>query len=203
MGAALKYPEIHCVPFLKKAAPSSTVRALLVGTGGEPTAGYYRLRGLKGYAYSSGEPVPVAPSAPDRTPAEDLAHIRAVLKPTVTDLALAFGVSRQAVYDWQNGRPIAAENAARLADLARAADAFAAEGLTATAQVLRRPVAAGRTLYGIVREGGSAEDAAGKLCGMLRREARQREALSARLANRRRPTVSADDYGLPMLDELG
>lgn len=202
MGAALRYPEIHCVPFPKKSAPSFAVRALLVGTGGESTAGYYRLRGLKGYAYS-GEPVPVVPLPPERTPAEDLAHIRAVLKPTVTDLALAFGVSRQAVYDWQNGRPIAAENAARLADLARAADVFAAEGLTATAQVLRRPVAAGRTLYGIVREGGSAEDAAGKLCGILRREARQREALSARLANRGRPVVSADDYGLPMLDELG
>ena len=57
------------------------------------------------------------------------------------------GVSRQAVYDWQGGAKIASRHAERLADLARAADLFADEGLTATSQVLRRPIAAGRLSF--------------------------------------------------------
>ena len=119
------------------------------------------------------------------------------------DLAHALGVSRQAVYDWQSGKQIAAENAARLPDLARAADVFAAEGLTASAGLLRRPIASGKRLFDIAREGGSAEEAAQKLIQMVRRELRQRQMLAGRLENRKRPSVPLDRYGVPMLDESG
>lgn len=202
MGATLKYPDACCAFLVRKAVVPLTAVALLVGTGGEATAAYYRQRGPKGYAPLYHAPAPVGDAMLDRSPAEDLARIRAVLKPAITDLASALGVSRQAVYDWQSGRPIAAENATRLADLARAADVLAAEGLTATTQILRRPVSSGKNLFAIVREGGSAEGAATKLCAILRREAQQREALNARLANRKRPTTSIDDYGIPALSEL-
>jgi hypothetical protein len=178
--------------------------ALQPGTGGAQTAEYYKQRGPKGYSFVAYDPAPAVddPTSP-RTPAEDLAHIRAVLRPAITDLAYALGVSRQALYDWQSGKPVAAENAVRLADLARAADVFAAEGLTASAQLVRRPISSGKTLFDLTRDGRSAEDAARKLAQMVRRELEQRQMLAKRLANRKRPSLPSDSYGVPMLDELG
>jgi hypothetical protein len=181
-----------------------TACALQVGTGGAQTAEYYKQRGPKGYAFVVYDMAQSTDgTAGIRAPTENLSHIRAVLKPAITDLAHALNVSRQAVYDWQSGKPIAADNAARLADLARAADLFAAEGLTASAQLLRRPIAPGKRLFDIARDGGSAEDAALKLIQIVRRELHQRQLLAARLAGRKRPAAPLDDYGAPSSDEWG
>lgn len=179
-----------------------TAIALQVGTGGAQTVDYYKQRGLMGYAFAAYDHTPLFDQVVNaRTPAEDLSHIRAVLRPAITDLANAMGVSRQAIYDWQSGKPISVDNAARLADLARAADVFAGKGLTASAQLLRRPIESGKRLFDIAREGGSAEDAARKLAKMVHRELNQRQMLAERLATRTRP--SSDSYGVPMLDEQG
>ena len=181
----------------------TTAIAMQVGTGGAQTAEYYKQRGPKGYAFAAYDPPPaIEEPASTRTPSEDLSRIRAVLRPTITDLARALGVSRQAVYDWQSGKQIAVDNAARLADLARAADVFAAEGPTVSAQLLQRPIASGKRLFDIAREGGSAEEAARKLIQMMRRELRQRQMLAESLANRKRPAVPSDSYGIPILNEL-
>lgn len=178
------------------------IMALQVGTGGAETAEYYKQRGQMGYAFAAYDRVSASEDPrSNRTPAEDLSHIRAVLKPAITDLAHALGVSRQAIYDWQNGKPMAAENAARLTDLARAADVFAAEGLTASAQLLRRPITSGKRLFDIAREGGSAEEAAQKLAQIVRRELHQRRQLAKRLGHRKRSTLPSESYGVPMLDE--
>ena len=157
-----------------------------VGTGGAATIDYLKTRGSKGYALAVCD-LDRAPPVTSRvsSPADDLEHIRTVLRPNVTDLAKALGVSRQAIYDWQAGRPIAAENVARLQDIARAADLFAREGLEATAHVLRRPITKGKNLFDIIRDGGSAEAAARTLIDIVRRELKQREYLMARLAKSR------------------
>ena len=136
-----------------------------------------------------------------RTPAENLARIREILKPTITELAHLFGVSRQAVYDWQAGKPTAAENAAKLDDLAKAADALALSGIEGSSKMLRRKIAGGKSLLDVVREGGSAASAAQALAQTLGREAKQREQLALRLAGRTKPNVPHDEYGVPMLDE--
>jgi predicted transcriptional regulator len=113
-------------------------------------------------------------------------------------------VSRQAIYDWQAGKPIATENALRLADLAQAADVFAVEGLRGSAEVLRRPIRNRKNFFALVEEGGSAENAARTLVEIVRTEARQRQALQKRLAGRKRPTRKAfEEVGTPMLDERG
>jgi transcriptional regulator with XRE-family HTH domain len=203
MGKVLDYPTARPNMTMLTVAIVTAI-AMQVGTGGAQTAEYYKQRGLKGYAFATYDPAPaIEEPASTRTPSEDLSHIRAVLRPTITDLARALGVSRQAIYDWQSGKQIAAENAARLADLARAADVFAAEGLTASAQILQRPIVSGKRLFDIAREGGSAEEAARKLIQMMRRELRQRQMLAERLANRKRLSVPSDSYEIPMLDELG
>jgi len=203
MGKVLDYPTARPSKTML-AGVIVTAIAMQVGTGGAQTAEYYKQRGPKGYAFAAYDPAPaIEESTSTRMPSEDLSHIRAVLRPAITDLARALGVSRQAIYDWQSGKQIAAENAARLADLARAADVFAVEGLIASAQLLQRPIVSGKRLFDIAREGGSAEEAARKLIQMVRRELRQREMLAERLANRKRPSVPSDSYEVPMLDELG
>ncbi|MDA8248466.1 MAG: hypothetical protein M0Z28_04750 [Rhodospirillales bacterium] len=203
MAPALAYPTIRPKAFLLAGVIGLTATALSVGTGGQRTADYYRQRGVKGYALAAYDSVPDARPVPVRTPAEDLAHIRATLRPSVTELANALGVSRQAVYDWNQGKPVAPGNAARLADLAKAADVLSMEGLTTTGNVLRRPIISGKSLIDVVRDGGSAEDAARNLLQIVQREQQQRERLAVRLAGRRRPAASFEDYGSPMLDEVG
>lgn len=206
MEKQLCYPNVRAAVWSGPAALviGLTAIALQVGTGGAQTAAYYVQRGLKGYAFVAYDFPPEIKDPPKiRTPTEDLAHIRAFLKPAVTDLSTAMGVSRQAVYDWQNGKPIAAENASRLADLARAADMLAMAGVTATVQLLRRPVVSGKTLLDIARDGGSLETAAKRLVQVVRREIEQRQMLAARLKGRTKPAIPSEDYGTPVLDELG
>src|SRR5215469_11996811 len=134
------------------------VFGLQVGTGGAATIDYLKARGSKGYSfvtYSSDSESPTTARA--SSPADNLGYIRTVLRPSVTDLARALGVSRQAIYDWQAGRPIAAENAARITDIARAANLFAIEGLQATPHMMRRSISNGRNFFDIIQKGGSAE----------------------------------------------
>lgn len=178
---------------------------LQVGTGGAATIDYLRMRGSKGYpwfaaAHREGHGFHQAPASP----AEILEHIRSVLRPAVTDLARALGVSRQAIYDWQAGGAITAENAARLREMSHAADLFADAGLQTTPHMMRRPITEGKNFYEIIRDGGSAETAALSLIGIVGRELEQRERLKARLGDRATPTQSDfQDLGTPMLDEKG
>jgi len=137
----------------------------------------------------------------ERTPSQDLARVREVLKPAVLELANLFSVSRQAVYDWQGGAQPAPKAAVRLAMLARAADVFAQAHVAIDAKTLRRKVAGGGTVLDAVLSGGDAEQVARSLVPTLQREAAQRERLSRQLAGRKRGSVSADDYGTPTVSE--
>ena len=134
-----------------------------------------------------------------RTPAENLLRIRQVLNPAVSDLAMTFSVSRQSVYNWLNGDPVADENAAKLQDLAQAADVLAHEGVTINAALLKRRFANGRTLMQVAQAGESARDAALALVQIHKREATQRERMNARFANRAKTPASAD-FDLPPSD---
>jgi transcriptional regulator with XRE-family HTH domain len=194
------------VPIAPSRSAPFLIFGLQVGTGGAATIDYLRTRGSKGYRSPWFNPEPEVHSSYGATasPAKNLEHIRAVLRPSVTDLAKALGVSRQAIYDWQAGRPIAADNVARLDDLSRAADLFAREGLQVATHVMRRPISNGKNFFEIIRDGGSAEKAAHSLIDIVRRELEQREKLQARLANRARPTQHDFRHlGTPMLDEKG
>jgi transcriptional regulator with XRE-family HTH domain len=135
-----------------------------------------------------------------RTCAENLARIREMFSTSVTELANLFGVSRQAIYDWQAGKGVADHHAEKLAALAKAADVIA----TCEHQILRplrRKLPGGKTLFDIVRDGGSAESAARVLVDMTEREITQRQALEARLLRHNLPGIDHNDMGLPMLSE--
>jgi transcriptional regulator with XRE-family HTH domain len=141
--------------------------------------------------------VDVADVAPIRSPAEDLVRIREVLKPAVSDLAITIGVSRQSVYNWLNGEPVAEEeNAAKIQDLAQAADVLAHEGIAVNAALLKRKFANGRTLLQVAQAGESSRDAALQLVHVYKRETAQRERMAARFASRGKSAPSAD-FDLP------
>jgi len=137
----------------------------------------------------------------ERSPAEDLALIRKVLKPTVLELANVFGVSRQAVYDWRAGAQPVPETAKKLSNLAQAADVFAKAAVSVDAKVLRRKITGGKTLLEIATSGGEVAAAARSLVETLTRENAQRERLNQRFAGRKSPPLAADDIGVPMLVE--
>lgn len=136
-----------------------------------------------------------------RTPSENLARIRNVLRPAVSDLATTFGVSRQSVYNWINGEPVAQENAARLKDLAQAVDVLVNEGIVVNAALLKRKFAHGKTLLQVAQAGHSACEAVAQFLQIHRREAVQRERINARFAGRSKSPVSAD-FDLPAFNDL-
>ena len=137
----------------------------------------------------------------ERTPAQDLARVREVLKPAVLELANLFGVSRQTVYDWQGGAQPAPKTAERLAKLASVADVFARASVAVEAKTLRRRIAGGGSLLDAVLSGGDAEQLARSLLPTLQREAAQRGRIDQQLAGRKRGEVNADDYGTPSVRE--
>lgn len=166
-----------------------------VGTGGEATIVYCRDRGDMGYPL-----VQVADERPEATALENLEKIRVVLNPSMSDLARALDLSRQSLYDWMGGGPIAAENAKKLKDLASVAELFEKEGLKASNQLLRREID-GKSFYDRVRSGDSTKVAGHLLVSVVRRETEQRRALNRRLKNRPPLTISVEEFGTPHLTE--
>lgn len=165
-----------------------------VGTGGHLSLEQLQRTGQQ--AVYATPTVEMAAADNFRTPGEDLARIREVLRPAVSDLAATLNVSRQSVYNWLNGEQVAEENAARLQDLAQAADVLAYDGLTVNAALLKRKFANGRTLMQVAQAGESARDAALMLVQIHKREAAQRERMNARFANRAKTPATAD-FDLP------
>lgn len=175
--------------------------ASLAGTGGISDSNFWIKRQSRGYSPGYFQGVDTEAGLVSRTPAENLFRIREILKPAVSDLARLFGISRQAIYNWQAGEHPKPEYVARLEDLAKAADIIAAEGLLHPGQLWKRNISNGKNLLDIVRAGESASESAQKLVQIARREEQQRRMLDARLAGRTRPSLDYADMGVPNMDE--
>jgi len=142
-------------------------------------------------------------SAADATSAsaKDIAHVRQVMKISVSELARVFGVSRQAVHEWIKGGALSQRNAQRLSKLAQAADVLLEFGIEVTPQMLRRKIGGGMSLLESVKEDGKVVELARRLVDTLLRESQQRERLAARLVGRQKPALAARDFGAPHLNE--
>lgn len=174
--------------------------AFLAGTGGVTNPSFFAERQERGYAF-----VQVRQSGRTvlrylRTPRENIAQIRAVFKPSMADIASVFKVSRQSIYNWIAGEKPSPENVEKLDEVAQAADLLLAHGVAGSSYLVRRKLEDGKTLIEIVREGGSAQDAARSLLQIAQKETSQREALRRRLASRT-ATLEYSDIGSPKLNE--
>lgn len=177
------------------------VEASIIGTAGAIYVPPFQNRQSNDY-FSPQLKVPLDyHAAAQRTIAEDLARIRAVLKPTISNLATIFGVSRQAIYNWLSGEIPVSLHADKIRDFASVVDIVASEGIVVTGQILKRKLKDGKSLFEIVRDGGSAKEGAQMLVRLLRRESEQRKIMESRLANRTKHPVNPLDIGSPMLDE--
>lgn len=181
--------------------------ALLVGTGGAVTPDYVAAREDKGYRlleikYSEKKIGKDAQRTKIRSSAENLAFVRNTLKPPVTELATFFGVSRQAIYNWQAGEPISSHNEALLKQLTDATEILHQEGLAGGASLLKRRLPGGRTLLEQMHGGESGESAAKALIAMLQEEGQQRSGVARRLGGRSAITaIDLGDAGAPYLGE--
>src|SRR5262249_47381401 len=111
IAVSVKQP-IQTSPYLSKDAIFSFLMpvtiALQIGTGGQATAAYNRLRydecmAAGGYyrpAIVDPQPVRL------RSIADDITRVLQVLRPSISGLAKYLGVSRTAIYDWMNGKQI-------------------------------------------------------------------------------------------------
>jgi transcriptional regulator with XRE-family HTH domain len=168
-----------------------------VGTGGELSLNQFQRAASRAHvAFAPSSSADIADVVQDRTPSEDLLRIRSAMAPAVSDLAVTFGVTRQSVYNWLNGDSITDENAAKLRDLAQAADVLIDAGVQVNAALLKRKFSNGKTLLQVAQHGGSAREAALLLVQIQKREAEQRERMNARLARAPKGQTTAD-FDLP------
>jgi transcriptional regulator with XRE-family HTH domain len=174
--------------------------AFVVGTGGMSTPSYFQQRKECGYQFVQVR-IAEGTKAGIRLPIEDLKQIRAVFKPSISDIANLLSVSRQTVYNWIAGERPSAESATRLEDLAKAADLLAAHGLSTNAYLFTRKIRDGKNLMDIATDGGSAEGAARSLVRIVEQENAQRNLLNHRLAGRKYAGRDNSEFGVPMLDE--
>ncbi len=180
------------------------VCAYQVGTGGEQTSDYYKARGDKGYPFAKYEGDSAngmgitTLSAPEK-----LALVRGVFRLPITRVAELFGVTRQAVHDWQNGKQLSVQNATRLDSMSRAAELIQNSGISASSLTLGRKISGGKTLLDIATAGGDVEGAASKLVTMLRSEAERRKRVSESLAAHRKTSGTTEDDSTPVYIERG
>lgn len=177
---------------------------LQVGTGGQATASYFANKGSRGYAIVKCCDDGYALKVPQKpTLAVDLALIRECLKPSIAELAKAFDVSRQAVYDWQSGKSVSEKNAERIRELAAACKLLASADVGSGSQLIRRKVRDNKNLLQLIASDFSGESAANALISILRTEASQRESARAYLAKRAAGPLDLSEAGLPHLREKG
>ncbi len=134
----------------------------------------------------------VVPVRTERSARENLARIREVFSPSISALAKSLDVTRQTIYNWQNGEATSEFHAAKLDDLAKAADMLAAVSADPNRTVLQREFAGGKNLLQLVQEGGSAQEAIALLIPVLQQGERQRKELDIIFANRKLSAPSAD-----------
>jgi len=192
---------------LRKTAATALVCAFLAGTGGDTGLQYFINRQDQGYRFRQVEcasPLSSwAMSAENRSTLTTLNRIREILRLSISDLAAACKVSRQAVYKWISGSSasLALENQNRLDDLYLTAELFATRGVSGSAALLKRKDNSGKNLVDAMRAGDSAQTWARGMLDTLALESRQRATLDARLRARKRSAPTPQEWGVPMMSE--
>lgn len=131
-----------------------------------------------------------------------LQQIKMVFGFGISKLAIAMGVSRQAIYNWKSGKPPTDENIAKLQDLTNVAKIISESGITVTGLMMKRKIAGGKSLLDLALEGSAVNEAALLLVRQVRLEQEQQARLASRFANRQPDRLSADS-DLFLDDSLG
>ncbi len=195
----MEYPVLPATPYWDRTIYLSFLMpvtlALQLGTGGQPTSEYNRLRyDLSGAVAGYYRPANVAYDAVlPETATNNISRILDILKLPVSGFAKYMGVSRTAIYDWMSGKQINAVNAAKLDNFTKAADIIDAADVQMSPIVRNRKMPDGMTLFESIASGVDGEKATLVFVNMLRGEAERRNQLTARFAGRKAVSKSIDD----------
>jgi len=172
-----------------------------IGTGGEYTFNYQRIREAKLVVGTSRPTDRMRETIDVATAADDLARIKSILKLTTKELAQTLGVSRQAIYNWRSGAHIKGHNLLKLDSLSKAADVIIGARIAMSPLLLDRKLPGGKTLLESISAGEDGTTAACSLVNLLAQEAEQRKTIDAMLAEHKSPKTDAFDYGVPSFKE--
>ncbi len=181
----------------------ATVLACLVGTGGSSSIDYFLKREDRGYRFDNLVPLNPNLQAPIvESFSQQISLLRAKLPVSVSTLATIFDVSRQTIYDWQNGATAAQRYQEKLMEILFAASLLADSDISVSGHLLKRPISNGQSLLDVCRSGASATNAARELIKIVLREREQQQVVSARL-KWRNPQIDPSDFGSPSFNEIG
>jgi transcriptional regulator with XRE-family HTH domain len=190
----------------KPAAVALLAFACLVGTGGDTGLRYLTKRQEQGYAFvnldkisEESQPLSVVDV---RNPADSLKLIRKNLNLSMSEIAAACQVSRQAVYKWMSSQSSSLEesNLDRLEDLVRAADLFESHGVIGSPWLLKRKDQSGQSLIEAILVGRSAHSWADNMLKILSLENQQRAKLT-QLGMINKDSRATEEWGVPVLVE--
>lgn len=184
-------------------APCAAVRAEArpwpvrdTGTGGLP---FWNLVQTD-IGYSKTSFVTPRPEAVEAPFADLMQVVKTGFGRTMSSLPEVFGVSRQTLYNWLNGETPKQVYQDRIRELAMAAMLFHELGFAPTTQALARVLAEGKSFLQLVADGADGKASAKKLVRLMQRGNASRAQLDALLGSRR-TELSAQDIGVPTLDE--
>jgi len=190
-------PAIHSRPPALRLLPTIGD----AGTGGVESSDYYRRLDLLQMGYQAVLVVVVPAQAPDPAPyAELMQVIKSGFGRTMTRLPEVFGVSRQTLYNWLNGKMPKAAHLEKLRQLASAARIFSDFGFKPTSLELDRTITRGKSLLQLLSEGADGRDSAKRLVRIVQRGNEARAGLDKILGGRK-AELEASDVGAPSLDE--
>jgi hypothetical protein len=114
----------------------------------------------------------------------DIDTLIEILKPSMSQIAIAFGVTRQWVYAWKNGRNMSPIQSDRMGNILAAANYIYESIPTLVHKAADRKLIDGRSFWEAVGSGVKPHDAANKLVLRIKREDKEREAIKRSLAGR-------------------
>lgn len=134
------------------------------------------------------------------TPQKDINAIIELMKPSMSQLASAFRVSRQRIYDWRNGEGMSEANAELVRNLLGAARTLS-ERSSNPDQIANRKVVNGRNFWSSIAAGLSPQEAAEMALKVIEREQDEREAIKRSLASRKVASAKAPSLFSAYLSE--
>jgi hypothetical protein len=139
---------------------------------------------------------------PLRTVGRDLELIRTVFSLKISEIAQIFDVSRPTVYAWLDGSTPRPEVLTRLAYLSKEAEKVNQANITRVEHFVRRPLADGRSLLQLLKEGANTEQALSAIKHAAAEEESSRKlAVSRHSPSKKGDTASIDELSVPIVPE--
>ena len=159
---------------------------------------------MQAYSNTNNSPIYIAHNHANTLPqenAEKVQLIRDYFKVSITELAKIFEVSRQAIYEWMDGRSLSQENEEKLDRLFSAIAILNDDRLELSPQILRRKVDGEISIGEAIKTDKDVLALARSLKETLITETEQRRLISNKMLGTKSAPLDLGTYGAPHLNE--